>query len=220
MTEKYWSRFPDTYDKNQQYVVGKELLDQITKMLDGLPELGKAAELGCGTGYFTEAFARKCRRLTATDLSESLLGVARIRLREHPEVTIQKENCMETTFSSEAFDSVFMANLIHVVESPSKALQECHRILRNGGIVVIVTFTGYGMKLWEKLKMGAKFSKAWGRPPSHAHSFSPAQLTSMMENAGFIVETSKLIGQRTRALYAIGRKNSERQGRARQSPDT
>jgi ABC-2 type transport system ATP-binding protein len=207
MTEKYWSRFSDTYDKNQAYVVGKELLDQITKMLDGVPKLGKAVELGCGTGYFTEAIAQKCKSITATDLSDSLLEVARLRLREHPEVTIQKEDCMETTFPSEAFDSVFMANLIHVVENPGKALQECHRILGSGGAIVIVTFTGYGMKLWEKVKMGVRFSRAWGRPPSHTHSFSPGQLTSMMEDAGFTVEISKLIGKKRKALYAVGRKN-------------
>jgi ABC-2 type transport system ATP-binding protein len=219
MTEKYWSRFPDTYDSNQEYVVGKELLDQITETLDGLPELGSAVELGCGTGYFTEEIARKCKSIVATDLSDSLLEVARIRLREHQEVTIQKEDCMETTFPFEAFDSVFMANLIHVVENPSKALRECHRILGDDGAIVIVTFTGYGMKLWEKIKMGARFSRAWGRPPSHAHSFSPEQVTSMMEDAGFIVETSKLIGERTKALYAIGRKNSERQDRDRPGAD-
>ena len=208
MTEKYWSRFPDTYDENQEYVVGKELLDQITKMLDGVPESGKAVELGCGTGYFTLAIARKFKSIIATDLSDSLLEVARLRLREHPEVTVQKEDCMETTLPSEAFDSAFMANLIHVVENPDKTLRECHRILVSGGAIIIVTFTGYGMKVWEKIKMGARFSRAWGKPPSHTHSFSPEQVTSMMEDAGFIVETSKLIGQKTKAVYAIGRKNA------------
>ena len=102
-----------------------------------------------------------------------------------------------------------MANLIHVVDDPRKALQECHRILSGGGTMVIVTFTGYGMKLWEKMKMGARFSRAWGRPPSHVRSLSPEQVTSMMNEAGLIVEASKLIGQRTKALYAIGKKDSE-----------
>jgi len=127
--EKYWSRFPDTYDKNQEYVVGKELLDDMRKELNDLPELGETIEFGCGTGYFTEAITQKYKNIVATDVSEDLLKIAKKRLSKYPEITIQKENCMDTSFPSEKFDSVFMANLIHVIENPFSALQECYRIL-------------------------------------------------------------------------------------------
>ena len=205
-TERYWSRFPETYDRKQQYVVGKELLDQIKKELNDLPELGEVVELGCGTGYFTETIAKKSKSVIATDLSDSLLEMARIRFREHPKVKIQKENCMETTFLPEAFNSIFMANLVHVVETPGRVLQECHRILRKDGNLVIVTFTGHGMKLWEKIKMGVRFLRAWGKPPAHTHAFSPKNIASMMEDAGFTIKTLKLLGDRTKALHAIGKK--------------
>jgi len=33
MTEEYWSRFPDTYDSKMEYVVGRELLDEIVQEL-------------------------------------------------------------------------------------------------------------------------------------------------------------------------------------------
>ena len=207
MTEQYWSRFADTYDGNMEYVVGKPLLDQIKRELNHLPELGEVVEFGCGTGYFTKTIGRKSQSIVATDLSDSLLEGAEKRLGDYPKVKIQKENCMETSFSAEAFDCVFMANLIHVVESPAAALGECHRILRNGGTLIIVTFTGHGMKLWEKIKMGLRFVKSWGKPPAHTHSFSPADLASIMEDAGFAIETSKVIGDKTKALYLIGRKD-------------
>lgn len=54
ITEEYWSRFPDTYDKKMEYVVGKELLDEINHELNNLPELGELVEFGCGTGIYTE----------------------------------------------------------------------------------------------------------------------------------------------------------------------
>ena len=207
MTEEYWSKFPDTYDSNQQYVVGKDLLDQIIGELNSLPELGEMLELGCGTGYFTQAIAAKSKSVLATDLSDSLLEAAKTRLRDHPKVTVQKENCMETSLAPESFDSVFMANLIHVVENPGKTLQECRRILRSRGRIVIVTFTGYGMSLWEKIKMGVRFAKAWGKPPAHTHSFSLEEVESMLGETGFVVEQSKLIGNRTKALLLVGRKS-------------
>ncbi len=91
-------------------------------------------------------------------MSDSLLEAAKIRLYEYTKVTVQKENCMETAFEPELFDSVFMANLIHVVENPVRTLRECRRILRSGGRIVVVSFTGYGMSLWEKIKMGVRFA--------------------------------------------------------------
>jgi ABC-2 type transport system ATP-binding protein len=207
MKEEYWSRFPDTYDQNQEYVVGRELLDEMAGELHQLAELGDVLEFGCGTGYFTVTIAEKSKSLLATDLSDNLLQAAKTRLWDHPKVAFRKENCMETSIAPESFDSVFMANLIHVVENPGKALQECRRILRGGGRIVIVTFTGHGMSLWEKIKMGVRFAKTWGRPPAHAHSFSPENVESMLGETGFVVEQSKLIGNRTKALFLVGVKS-------------
>jgi ABC-2 type transport system ATP-binding protein len=207
ITEEYWSRFPDTYDRKMEYVVGKELINEIIQELNRLPELGKLVEFGCGTGIYTETIVSKAKSMFATDLSDSLLAIARSRIGDHPKVTIQKENCMATSFQSEAIDSVFMANLIHVVETPSALLQECYRILRTNGTIVIVTFTNHGMKLWEKTKMGLRFIKSWGKPPAHTHVFSPEDLTTMMIDAGFAIKASKVIGSNTKALYIIGQKN-------------
>jgi ABC-2 type transport system ATP-binding protein len=204
--EEYWSRFSNSYDRKQEYVVGRELLDDITQELQRLPGLGEGVEFGCGTGFFTKRIVAKTKSLLATDLSDSLLKVAMKRLGDQPKVRFQKENCMATSFSREVFDSIFMANLLHVVERPKATLQECHRIIRINGIIVIVTFTGYSMKLWEKIKMGVRFSKAWGRPPAHANSFSVDDIAKMMEETGFALKTVKVIGVRTKALFAIGRK--------------
>ena len=208
-TEEYWSRFPDTYDEKMEYVVGKELLDEIIQELNRLPELGELVEFGCGTGIYTETIVPKTKSMFATDLSDSLIAVARTRIGNHPKVTIQKENCMATSFQSEALDSVFMANLIHVIESPSTLLQECYRILRKNGTLVIVTFTDHGMKLWDKIKMGLRFVKSWGKPPSHTHSLSLEKLASMMKDAGFTIQKSKVIGNKTKALYIIGQKDKK-----------
>ena len=207
MIENYWGRFPQNYDENQEYVVGKELLDDITEELDDLSELGELAEFGCGTGYFTETIIQKTNHLIATDLSDELLEMARQRLNQNSDITFQKENCMASSFVSEKFDSVFMANLIHVVENPFKVLQECHRILKNGGMLIIVTFTNYGMSLKEKMKLGIRFLKTWGKPPKHTHVFSPEKLASLMEDAGFTIEKSKLLGYKTKALYLVGKKS-------------
>ena len=205
--EKYWSRFQATYDENQEYVVGKELLDEVKENIKRLPDLGEVLELGCGTGYFTEVIAQNADHVFATDLSDELLENAKKRLNEIDNITIQKENCTSTSFTSNQFDAVFMANVIHVIENPSLALQECYRILKDDGLLIITTFTNHGMKPLEKIKLGFRFLKVWGKPPKYTHSFSLESLGSVMESAGFSIEEAKLLGDKTKSLYLIGKKN-------------
>jgi ABC-2 type transport system ATP-binding protein len=206
MKEKYWSRFQATFDENQEYVVGKYFLDDVKENIKRLPDLGEVLELGCGTGIFTEVVAPNADHVFATDLSDELLERAKIRLNEIDNITIQKENCTNISFPANQFDTVLMANLIHVIENPSRALQECYRVLKDDGLLVITSFTNYGMKPLEIIKLGFRFMKVWGKPPKHTHRFSPESLGSLMESAGFTIEESILLGDKTKALYLIGKK--------------
>ena len=206
ITEKYWSRFSATYDENQEYVVGKTFLDEVKRNITNLTDLREVLELGCGTGYFTESIVKNAKHVFATDLSEELLEKARERLGENEKITFQKENCMNISFTSDKFDTVLMANLIHVIENPFKVLQECYRILKNDGLLIITSFTNHGMKPLEIIKLGFRFIKVWGKPPRYSH-FSPGSLCSLMESTGFSIEESKVLGDRTKSVFIIGRKN-------------
>jgi ubiquinone/menaquinone biosynthesis C-methylase UbiE len=206
--ERYWSKSVHTYDEDQGYVVGKTILQAIIKRISEEPDLGEVIEFGCGTGYFTKAIAKNATHIIATDLSDEMLEMARIQLKEYQNITIQKANCEDTSFPSRRFDTVFMANLIHVVINPTKVLQESHQILRNGGLLLIVDFTSYSMNWFEKMKLGIRYLKKWGMAPRYARNkLSPDELASFVENVDFKVEKVQLLGDKTKALYLRGRKN-------------
>lgn len=205
--EEYWGKFAPTYDNDQEYIVGKAILQAITAKLREECDLGEVIEFGCGAGYFTKVIAGKARHVIATDLSDQMLEVARIQLQKFQNITIQKANCEDTYFPSGRFDSVFMANLIHVVENPMNVFQESHQILRNGGLLLIVDFTGYGMNWFEKMKLGIRYLKKWGMPPRYVrHNLSPDELVFFVKNIDFKVEEVRLLGDKTKALYLRGTK--------------
>lgn len=204
--EQYWSKFSQTYDANQAYAVGHDLLEMMTAALDELNDLGDVVEFGCGTGYFTQTIVQKANHVIATDLSDALLEKAHTRFIKNPKIKTKKENCMQTAFPSKHFDTVFMANVIHVLADPLKAVSESYRILKDGGKFVVLSFTNAGMTWFETIKLGFRFLKAWGRPPRQAQSFSPDKLRSLLESAGFTVEKATLLGNRTKAVYIIGTK--------------
>lgn len=205
--EEYWSKYARTYNSDQEYVIGKRILHEITERIYEERELGEVIEFGCGVGYFTKAIAKNARHAIATDLSDEMLKEARIHLQRFQNITIQKANCEDTYFPSERFDTVFIANLIHVVENPIKVLQESHQILKDKGVLLVVDFTCYGMKWFERMKLAIRYLKKWGMPPRHGRSkLSPDQLVSFVEEVGFRTEEIQLLGDTTKAIYLRGRK--------------
>lgn len=205
--EKYWSKFANTFNEDETYIVGGAVHQAIMERLSEERDLGELIELGCGAGLYTKVLTANASRVMATDLSDEMLAVARTQLKYLQNVTVAKADCERTAFPDGKFNSVFMANLVHVIENPSITLQESYRILKNGGLLLIVDFTGYGMKWFEKMKMGIRFFRRWGKPPAYSKGkLSPDELRSLVENAGFKVEEIQLIGDRTKAIYLKGRR--------------
>jgi ubiquinone/menaquinone biosynthesis C-methylase UbiE len=206
--EEYWSRFADTFDEDQKYIVGEAIQQAVIRKLSEERDLGEVVELGCGRGYFTKAIARNATQVLATDLSDEMVEAARTQLREFQNIAVQKADCKDTAFPSGRFDTVVMVNVVHFIENPDRCLQESYRILKAGGVLLLADYTGYGMKWFEIMKMGMRFLKKWGMPPRYAQkgSLLPDELGSLVESAGFKVEEVQLIGDQTRALYLKGRK--------------
>jgi len=178
---------------------------RIKRILLGV--LGELIEFGCGAGFFTKDIAANASYVMATDLSDEMLAIARTQLEDLQNVTVEKADCEKTDFPDGKFSSVFMANLVHVIENPLITLQESYRILKDGGLLLVISYTPYGVKRFEKIKMVIRFMRKWGKPPGCYRSLSPDELRSLVESAGFQVEEVQLMGgDKAKALYLKGRK--------------
>jgi len=206
--EEYWSKFANTYDEGVTYILGEAIQQTLMERLSKESDLEELIELGCGTGFYTKALAEHASRVIATDLSDEMLAVARTQLRGWQNVSVEKADCERIDFPDGKFGSVFMANLIHVIEDPSIALQESYRILKDGGLLLIVDYTGHGMKWFERMKMGIRYLRRFGKPPAHSRNLSPDELCALVERAGFKVDEVELMGDKIRVLYLKARKRS------------
>jgi ABC-2 type transport system ATP-binding protein len=205
--EEYWSKFANTFNEDQKYIVGEAIQQTLRERLSKESDLGTLVEFGCGAGFYTAVLAENASHVIATDLSDEMLAIARTQLKDCQNVIVEKADCEKPDFPDGKFGSVFMANLIHVIENPSIALEESYRILKDGGLLLVVDYTGYGMKWFEIMKMGIRFLRKWGKPPAYSKAkLSPDELCSLVESAGFKVEEVQLIGDKIKALYLRGRK--------------
>lgn len=134
------------------------------------------------------------------------MAVAKIRLIDFHNVVVEKSDCEKPAFPDGKFDTVFMANLIHLIQNSSMALKETHRILKEGGLILIVGYTPSGSKFLDRLRMSIRFIMKWGKPPRNFRAnMSQEDLSYLVESAGFQVEI-QLIGDKTKAFYLKGRK--------------
>ncbi len=205
--ERYWSRYTCNYDDIQEYVVGKTVRQEIVKKINNERDLGEVIEFGCGTGYFTKAIAKNAKQIIATDVSYNMLKMTKRQLKDYKNIDFQIANCKKTDFPDGKFDTVLMVNLLHVIKNPQQALDESYRILKNKGLLITADLTGYGMKKFDMIKLGFRYLRKVGRPPKGAkNNLSPDDLELLAGSAGFVVETSTLLGDRVKAVYFKGRR--------------
>jgi ABC-2 type transport system ATP-binding protein len=205
--EGYWSRCARSYDRDGEYVVGRPVLQAIEKTLLQERNLGRTVEFGCWTGYWTGAIAGNAQQVIATDLSGEMLEVAQERLAGFNNVWIQKADCARAPFPRGGFACVLMANLLHVLDHPSRCLKEAYRILRDGGILLAVDLTSFSMKTFQRAWLGWRYLRTWGLPPRRGRdSMSPAELAALVEGAGFVTVEVWLIEAGSNAVYLRGHK--------------
>ena len=97
-------------------------------------------DLGCGIGRVTRYVAPMCREIWAVDASETMLGYARERLAQLPNVRFALST--DLRFPEVESGSVDLAysllTLQHVErEHAFRLLQELHRVLRPGGTALL-----------------------------------------------------------------------------------
>ena len=205
--EAFWSRYARSYDRDGERVVGRPILGAIESNLLAEGFLGDVVEFGCGTGTWTRVIAGHAGYVIATDLSEAMLDVARDQLGGFPNVRVQKADCATASFPRARFDTVLMANLLHVIDDPAPCLQNGYRILREGGVLLAVDLTTYGMKRTQKVRLGWRYLQRWGLPPKEGRNdLSPEDLALLVESVGFKVEEVRLLEAGSNALYLRGGK--------------
>lgn len=100
-------------------------------------------ELATGTGLVAQRVAGCCKSFTATDYSEKMLAKARKKSYEG-NISFQQADATALSYPAGSFDAVIISNALHIMPSPSLALQNISRVLKPGGKLIAPTFVRYG----------------------------------------------------------------------------
>jgi phosphatidylethanolamine/phosphatidyl-N-methylethanolamine N-methyltransferase len=105
-------------------------------------ELGREdhlLEVGIGTGLNLPLYPAACR-LTGIDLSQEMLdkAVERVQTLTMPDVTLKVMDATSMDFGESEFDRALATYTISAVPDPVAVLREMRRVVKPGGIIVIL----------------------------------------------------------------------------------
>ena len=117
--EKYWDSFEQ--NKLQPYIreaAGKKVLDA-----------------GAGTGRLSMKLTKASAEVTALDISPDMLAQLK---RKNPAIILVEGDVEAMPFPDKSFDMVFSSLTLVHLKRVDQFLDECYRVLKDGGKAVIV----------------------------------------------------------------------------------
>ncbi|AUX42451.1 ArsR family transcriptional regulator [Sorangium cellulosum] len=108
-----------------------------------LLRLGDVLDVGSGDGAAAGSLAPYCRSLTCIDSSSRMIESAQERFSTQPHVRAQVADVHDLPFGDASFDSVLVFHTLTYAERPPQALEECARVLRPGGRLVILSLDAH-----------------------------------------------------------------------------
>lgn len=140
--KKFWDRFSRIYEKVQTRNGESKRFFQILieKTVSYLDKDMDVLELAMGPAMITADIAAACRHLTATDFSEKMVLQA-IKKKLPDNVTVEQADATALRYRDKSFDAVVIANALHIMPNPAKALSEITRVMKDDGILIAPTYT-------------------------------------------------------------------------------
>lgn len=101
------------------------------------------ADIGCGIGYFTLPMAKAVGeegKVYAVDINKEMLEEIKRRVEEQKLLNVEIIQSLENDFkiNDNTLDVVFTSTVFHEVNSPVDFLQECKRVLKSEGVIIIL----------------------------------------------------------------------------------
>ncbi len=101
------------------------------------PDSGPVLDAGCGDGYASLKLARQGYRVQGVDISDDMIQLANRQAAGVNGVTFQTGDVTRLPFADGAFAGILSINVVEWTEQPLAALEEFHRLLRPGGVLLL-----------------------------------------------------------------------------------
>lgn len=183
----------------------QEIFNSFVFWLKSIPN-GRLLELGCGNGTMLKSMQDLGWHVEGVDFDPIAVEEARRK-----GLTVHLGTLEEQRLPAGSFDAIVGVHVVEHVPDPIRMLRECHRLLKAGGILTLVTPNAgsWGHRLYRTDWRGLE-------PPRHLRIFTRSAMMTACVQAGFfsndcrsIVRSNSILVESS-MLRHIGRSDSAR----------
>lgn len=175
--------------------------------LSDLPPGSEVADLGCGSGVFTEALRCAGYHSTGLDISPKLIALGRSK---YPGLALIEGDAENLPFEDAKLDGVLLSGLVHHFPDPRRLAAEVRRVLKPGGRFVAFDPNRMNPFMWLYRDRASPFYSPVG-VTENERPILARQVAAVFANEGFRVEVDYLAGlayryvasQRTKTMLPI-----------------
>ena len=164
MKKKVWDLYAPIYERAMR--ADRKLYQFMYARIPTQIQGKEVLELAAGPGLLARRLAPAARRMVATDYSDGMIAEAE-KGACPDNLTFEVADATALPYEDHSFDVVLIANALHVMPEPEKALREIDRVLRSGGTLIAPNFVGHtdslGSRLWSGVLRlaGIRFEHQW-----------------------------------------------------------
>lgn len=136
---------------------------------------GRLLDVGCGSGDWLSAMQKRGWDAEGLDFDAKAVEVAKSK-----GILAKLGSLEDQLYPSNLFDAITLSHVIEHVPNPKGTIQECLRILKPGGTLVILTPNCESLS-------HQFFGSYWRglEPPRHLHIFTLGSMSLLLKSAGF-----------------------------------
>jgi 2-polyprenyl-3-methyl-5-hydroxy-6-metoxy-1,4-benzoquinol methylase len=166
------------YDR-AQLRIQQQLINQLTGQTFPVK---RHLEVGCGSGASVRAAMDLGWESTGIDIDPELIKTG---IEQHG-ADLRCTPLLQGGFEAESFHFIRLRDVIEHLPNPYDCLVEIHRLLRPGGISLIVAPNENALLNQIRIHLGIKRKMvAYAEPPHHIHGFTPDTMQRILQRVGF-----------------------------------
>jgi SAM-dependent methyltransferase len=150
---------------------------------------GRLLDVGCGSNQLVRHYAN---------------GVG-VDVHPWPGADVIVSDTATLAFESESFDTITIVAALNHIPNRAAVLNECRRVLRPGGRVVITMLTPRTSRIWHWIRAPWDADQRdRGMQPGEVFGFTSAQLLELFTRAGFTLRSRERFMLGLNQVYVFG----------------
>jgi len=167
----------------------KKFLDRIAALLGQPPGEIRLLDVGCSSGAFLQAAVKLGFRAEGVEPAPKAAATA-----QAAGLKVHQGLLQEAGYADGQFDAITLFEVIEHLQHPQDLLQECRRILRPGGILLVGTGNAGS---WSMAALGAHWEYLHiAKHGGHVSFFNPGSMALLAQRSGFSVAALRTRGVR------------------------